>query len=202
MRQRKTRAPCPKCRLHEERCICAQIPRLQLRTKLSLVIHAKELKRTTNSGMLAHHALLNSQVIVRGQDRQKTDLSPLLDPDYTPLFFYPGEDAVELNEDFVKSLCEPANLIVPDGNWRQAGKVRLRHPELKQVQAVKISAKNEAIHHLRREHLLEGMSTLQAIAYAFGSLEGEEVFRALNSLYEAKLHATLQGRGIIPAGEM
>jgi DTW domain-containing protein YfiP len=198
MRQRKTKAPCAKCRLHPERCICAQIPSLDLKTKVSLVIHAKELKRTTNSGLLAHHALLNSQVIVRGLEKQKTDLSLLLDPGYTPLFFYPSDDAVELSEDFVHALQKPVHLIVPDGNWRQAGKVRQRHPELSEVRAVKISVKNEGLYHLRREHMIEGMSTLQAIALALGFFEGLDVYRALHSLYEAKLHATLRGRGVIP----
>jgi DTW domain-containing protein YfiP len=198
MRQRKTKAPCAKCRLHPERCICAQIPSLNLKTKVSLVIHAKELKRTTNSGLLAHHALINSQVIVRGLEKQKTDLSALLDPSYTPLFFYPSEDAIELNEDFVHSLKKPVHLIVPDGNWRQAGKVRQRHPELSEVQPVKISAKNEGLYHLRREHRAEGMSTLQAIALALGCFEDEDVYRSLNSLYEVKLHATLRGRGVSP----
>jgi DTW domain-containing protein YfiP len=196
MRRRKTKAPCAKCRLHPERCICARIPSLDLKTKVSLVIHAKEIKRTTNSGLLAHHALFNSQVIVRGLEKQKTDLSPLLDPGYTPLFFYPAEEAVELSEDFIRALQKPAHLIVPDGNWRQAGKVRQRHPELAEIQAVKISAKNEGRHHLRREHMAEGMSTLQAIALALGRLEGPDVFRALQDLYEAKLHATLRGRGV------
>jgi DTW domain-containing protein YfiP len=160
MRQRKTKAPCAKCRLHPERCICAQIPSLNLKTKVSLVIHTKELKRTTNSGLLAHHALLNSQVIVRGLEKQKTDLSLLLDPGYTPLFFYPTEDAIELDENFVRMLQKPV--------------------------------------HLRREHMAEGMSTLQAIALALGFFEGPDVYRSLHSLYEAKLHATLRGRGVKP----
>jgi DTW domain-containing protein YfiP len=201
MRQRKTKAPCVKCRLHPERCICAQIPSLNLETKVSLVIHAKELKRTTNSGLLAHHALLNSQLIVRGLEKQKTDLSLLLDPGYTPLFFYPTEDAIELDENFVRTLQKPVHLIVPDGNWRQAGKVRQRHPELSEVQAVKISANNKELYHLRREHMAEGMSTLQAIALALGFFEGPDVYRSLHSLYEAKLHATLRGRGVKPITE-
>lgn len=200
MRQRKTKEPCKVCRLHPERCICARLPRLNLKTKVSLVIHAKELKRTTNSGSLALQALVNSEMFVRGEGREALDLSPALDPAYTPLLFYPSEDALELNDEFVERLTKPAHLIVPDGNWRQAGKVRGRHAELKNVQTVKITAKNEAVQHLRREHFAEGMSTLQAIAYALRFLEGENVYQSLNFLYQAKLHATLRGRGINPIG--
>lgn len=198
MRRRKTKAPCEGCRLHPDRCICFDLPVLDLKTRVSLVIHAKELKRTTNSGSLALRALRNGEMYVRGEGSAKLDLSPLLDPAYVPLFFYPSEDAVELSEEFAGSLGKPVHLIVPDGNWRQAGKVRHRHPELKGVQTVKITAKNESLQHLRREHFPEGMSTLEAIARALRFFEGEEVYQSLNFLYQAKLKATLRGRGIAP----
>lgn len=198
MRKRKTKEPCEVCRLHPERCICDVLPQLALKTKVSLIIHAKELKRTTNSGSLALKALVNSEMYVRGEGTGKLDLSKLLDQSYIPLFFYPSEDAVELTQEFVEGLEKPVHLIVPDGNWRQAAKVQKRHPELHGVQAVKITAKNESLQHLRREHFAEGMSTLQAIACALKFIEGENVYQSLDFLYQAKLKATLRGRGIAP----
>jgi hypothetical protein len=39
------------------------------------------------------------------------------------------------------------------------------------------------------------MATLQAIAYALGILEGEEVKQKLLELYRHKLEQTLRGRG-------
>lgn len=193
-RKRKTVAPCEVCRMHLERCICAAIPRLELRTKLALVIHAKEVKRTSNTGLLAAHALMNSQVFVRGL--APLDLSSALTPDYRSLLFYPCDEAIELTREFVAADPRPIQLMVPDGNWRQASKVAIRHPELAPLPRVKISALNTAVHHLRREHTPEGMSTLEAIARALRVIEGEDVFAALYRLYQAKLTATLEGRGI------
>ena len=133
-RQRKTKDPCAVCFLHKDRCICHAIPLLDLQTRVCLVIHAKELKRTTNTGRLALQALKNSEMHVRGEGKEKLDLSEILDPVYQPLLLYPSDDAVELDADFVASLKKPVLLIVPDGNWRQASKVHHRHQELDQAE--------------------------------------------------------------------
>jgi DTW domain-containing protein YfiP len=191
-RKRKTKDPCEICFLHRERCICSLIPKLILKTKVSLVVHAKELKRTTNTGRLALEALVNSQMFIRGLELETLNLSSILTEQYETYLLYPSDDARDIsNLTFQKNV----QLIVPDGNWRQAGKVHLRHPELKDVPRVKISKKNMASQHLRKEHRDEGMSTLEAIALALGAIEGDEVEMRLMELYRAKLSATLESRG-------
>ncbi len=194
-RKRKTKDPCPECFLHKDRCICAVIPSLDLKTRLCLVVHAKELKRTTNTGRLAVKALKNSEMRIRGVEGENLDLSDLINPQYRPVMFYPADDAEELNQAFVKADPRPILLIVPDGNWRQASKVHYRHHELKDVQRVKISTPNTAKLHMRVETTQEGMATLEAIATAMGIIEGKEVGDIMMALYNAKLEKTLEGRG-------
>ncbi len=194
--QRKTQDPCENCFLHRERCLCDFIPRLETKTKISLVIHAKELRRTTNTGLLATKALVNSQILVRGADNGRLNLSELLNPMYRPILFFPAEGAEELNLDFVSQSELPIHLIVPDGNWRQASKVHHRHPELKDIPRVMIKLPNTDTHHLRAESTPEGMATLQAIAHALGVIEGEFVKQKLLELYHLKLERTLLGRGV------
>lgn len=197
-RKRKTKDPCLDCGLHKNLCICKSIPTLNLKTKICLVIHKKELKRTTNTGRLAIQSLSNSELRIRGEeDRRTLDLSDLLIPSYRTFLFYPSEDAVELNAELVSESPLPIQLIVPDGNWRQASKVHTRHPELKDIPKVKISANNTAVNHLRAEHSAEGMATLQAIAQALEIIEGPQVAAPLQKLYELKLKHTLIGRGLI-----
>lgn len=201
LRKRKTKLPCPRCGLNLKLCICELIPTLNLATRVLLVVHAKELKRTTNSGRLALHALTNSAIRIRGVIGENLDLTGDLTPDYQSVLFYPSEDASELNAEFMQSLRRqvqlPVQLIVPDGNWRQAAKVATRHPELQYLPRVKITTPNTARHHLRAESTEYGMSTLEAIAKALGVIEGPEAELALTKLYRAKLSATLKGRGII-----
>lgn len=163
------------------------------------MIHHRELKRTTNSGKLATEALTNSEVRVRGVPGETLDLTDLQSGPYQNLLFFPSDDAHELTADYVRARREldprPFQLIVPDGNWRQASKVSRRHSELKDVPRVKISAINTAKSHLRTEHMPEGMSTLEAIARAFHYLEGDSVGQALQDIYRLKLQQTLIGRG-------
>ncbi|MGE0631752.1 MAG: tRNA-uridine aminocarboxypropyltransferase [Pseudobdellovibrionaceae bacterium] len=195
-RKRKTKDPCQKCFLHKSLCLCGFIPSINLKTKVSLVIHAKELKRTTNTGRLALHALTNSEMRVRGATQVQLDLSDLLDSSYRTLFFYPSDDAIPLTKEFVLSDPRPIQLIVPDGNWRQASKVQSRHPELRDVPRIKMAVADPSSQHMRAEHKEAGMATLQAIACALGEIEGEEVKNTLLSLYTLKLERTLKGRGV------
>ncbi len=196
VRKRKTLDPCSRCFLHKERCICSQIPRLDLKTKLSLIIHHRELKRTTNTGRLAVEALVNSEMHIRGKENEALDLSPILSNEYETYVLYPADDAVDLEN--LKPF-KPVQLIVSDGNWRQAGKLHRRQSELKDIPRIKISQKNLSTENLRREHFMEGFSTLEAIAIAIGHFEGEAVKGQLMALYQAKLQATLAGRGLKPS---
>lgn len=180
------------CFLHLQRCICSSIPKIELKTKLTLVIHHRELKRTTNTGRLAVQALVNSEMHVRGKEGEALQAASLLSADYEPYILYPSEDAVDLES--LKPL-KPVQLIVSDGNWRQAGKLHRRHEELKNIPRVRISQKNLARYNLRNEHFAVGFSTLEAIAIAIGHFEGDSVKDQLIALYRAKLKATLAGRG-------
>ncbi len=197
-RKRKCKKPCLECGLHKDLCICVLIPSLTVKTRLCLVIHHRELKRTTNTGRLAVKSLTNSEMRVRGErETGPLDLSDLLIPKYRTLLFFPHDDARELNSQLVSESDLPIQLIVPDGNWRQASKVSGRHPELKNIERVKISTPNAAEKHLRAEHFEVGMSTLQAIAMAYGVIEGKSIEFELLKVYNAKLNNTLKGRGEI-----
>ncbi len=200
-RQRKTQDPCVRCRMHKNYCICKDIPNLDVSTYLTLVIHAKELKRTSNTGSLAILALSQSEMIIRGLDHQALDLTKFLKSSHDPVLFYPGPGSLDL-KDFLhqrssssKDPQKPIQLIVPDGNWRQASKVASRHPEIQSLPRVQITQTNLATHHLRKEHFEEGMSTLEAIACAYELLEGPWVGDKLKELYQLKLRRTLQARG-------
>lgn len=131
---------------------------------------------------------------VRGRTSDRLDLSSILSPAYENYVLFPADDAMNLED---LNPTKPVQLIVSDGNWRQASKLNTRHPELSHLPRVKISAANTARYHLRKEHFNEGLSTLEAIALAFRTLEGEKVGESLMALYQRKLKATMQGRGLI-----
>jgi len=195
--RKKTKDPCPICYLTRTLCICDSIPTLDLKTRVCLIVHVNEVKRSSNTGRLALRALVNSEMRVRGETREALDLRDLLTDRYRTFLFYPSVDAVELDHELVAQDETPIQLIVPDGTWRQASKVRSRHHELKDVPRVKISAPDRSNFHLRAQHRLDGMATLQAVAHALGVIEGDLVKAQLMKLYDAKVERTLIGRGLL-----
>ena len=192
----KAKERCSVCDSSLTLCMCAVLPRLDLRTKITLVIHHRELARSSNTGLLALRALVNSELRVRGESRDTLDLSDLLSPCYRTLLFFPSAAAVELDRELVGQDPRPIQLIVPDGTWRQARKIHSRHPELRDIPRVKISTPNHATFQLRAQSRPEGMATLQAIASALGIIEGGPVAAQLMKLYRARLDRTLSARGL------
>ena len=199
-RQSQPNERCESCGVSAAACLCDVVPRIEVRTKVCLVIHHRELSRSSNTGLLAIRALLNSEVRVRGEKREALDLKELLTARYRTFLFYPSADAVELNEALVLQDSRPIQLLVPDGTWRQARKINSRHPELRDLPRVKVSTPNNSIFQLRAQSRPERMATLQAIAEGLGILEGDVVRAQLMKLYQTKIERTLKARGIILIG--
>jgi DTW domain-containing protein len=197
MGQRTTKEPCGICAASRTSCLCDVVPRIELRTKVCLVIHHRELSRSSNTGLLALRALVNSEMRIRGEGREALDLKDLITLQYRTFLFYPSGDAAELDEALVMQESTPIQLLVPDGTWRQARKIHSRHLELRNLPRVKISKPNNSTFQLRAQTRPERMATLQAIAQGLGIIEGDLVRAQLMKLYHAKIDRTLKARGIL-----
>lgn len=195
--QRKIKEPCEICAASRHACLCDMLPRMELRTKICLIIHHRELSRSSNTGLLALRALVNSEMRIRGEGREALDLKDLLTSQYRTFLFYPSSNAVELDKALVMQETKPIQLLVPDGTWRQARKIHSRQRELRDLPRVKLSAPNNSVFQLRAQSQPERMATLQAIADGLGIIEGDRVRAHLMKLYHAKIERTLKGRGII-----
>jgi DTW domain-containing protein len=193
---------CAQCRMHKSLCVCALIPRIETRTRLLLVIHRAEDRKPTNTGRLAAACLVNSEVVVRGHAAELAE--PLrLAPGSQPVLLYPAEDAVPL-VDLAPSLGPDVTLIVPDGNWRQASKVRARVPGMREVPCVTLpaSAAKPSVYRLRSEAHAHGLATIEAIARAMAILEGPHVEEALELPFRAMVERTLWARGDLEAEDV
>ena len=197
-RRNNAASRCVRCRMHSSLCVCALIPMLTTRTHLVLVIHRAEDRKPTNTGRLAAEAMPNSRVIVRGRETEPQDDFGWAEGT-RPLFLFPHEDAVPLSTlATVPGDDRPVTLIVPDGNWRQASKVRNRVAGMRDVPCVSLPIGEPSIYRLRSEAHPFGLATLEAIARSLRVLEGDagpEVERALLHVFRAMVERTLWSRG-------
>jgi DTW domain-containing protein YfiP len=188
--------------MHGSLCICALIPQIETRTRLVLVIHRYEDRKPTNTGRLAAECLSNSEVVVRGhEDRPSGPLA--LPADMQPVLLFPHEDAMPIEH--LALSRSPVALVVPDGTWRQASKVRARLPGLRDVPCVALPQGAPSAYRLRFDAHAEGLATIEAIARALAVLEGERgeaVRRALERVFNAMVERTLWARGSVESAEV
>jgi DTW domain-containing protein len=112
---------------------------------------------------------------------------------------YPSPEALPLDQlvPELRADGRAITLVVPDGNWRQASKVRQRVPWLHGLRCAVLPSAMPSQYRLRTEAHSHGLATLEAIARAFGILEGSEVQVALERVFAAMVERTLWARGSI-----
>jgi DTW domain-containing protein len=186
---------CARCYMRQEKCICAHIPTLENKTRLTVIMHHRESYKTTNTARLAHLSLANSQIVLRGLPHQPIDFAPIWNSEKEePLFLTLSERSEVLTPALLENIHKPVHLIVPDGNWRQATKMGKREKALQDVRWVKLPPGAPSRYRLRHEHLEEGMATLEAIARALGIIEGSHLQVPLEQIFELMVERTLETR--------
>ena len=188
--------------MHATLCVCALVPRLETRTRLALLLHLREASKPTNTGQLAARCLPGSTVALIGDQARPATL-PAIAADEQPLLLYPAADAVSI-EAYAAS-ARPIVLIVPDGSWRQAHKMRRRIPGLAAIPCVILPEAGATEYRLRSEHHAGGLATFEAIARALRVLEGDAgpaVEAALMALFRVMVERTLWLRGQLADGEL
>lgn len=178
--------------MHATLCVCALVPRLVTRTKLVLLIHRIEARKPTNTGLLAARCLTTSEVVVRGHEGAPSS-SVVAAPGSDVVLLFPHPEARPLAE--YAAHGRPITLVVPDGTWRQASKVRQRVPGLDAAPCATLPHDAPSLYRLRAEAHGHGLATMEAIARAMGILEGPAVREALERVLRAMVERTLWARG-------
>ncbi len=173
--------PCPRCFLDDGLCLCAEIPRVETRTAFLILRHVNEARRRTNSGRIAALAMPKCEIV---DNRERRDMTGFEPPPGSWLLFPGGDTAA-------KDAAPPATVIVLDGTWREAKRLFLRTPALHRLPRVPILPAAPA-DHLRRPPP-GGLATLEAIACAVQSLDGDAPARALHELFALFVKRSLEG---------
>ena len=180
---------CDRCRINKALCFCDHILKHQTLTRISIIMHHREEHLTSNTAKLATMTLENSTIYPRGLPEAPFSLGLLnLEAGTLPLYLFPDDDAIELNDEFKIAHPGPYHLIIPDGTWGQAIKVRRREPGLSEILCVKLSDEIKGEYKLRRGVREDGVCTFEAIAHALQVLESEDLsndllrqFRIMNN---------------------
>jgi len=183
---RKTSKKCPVCRLFESICICGDIVKFDLRTRVTLLLHVKEYGRTTNTGKIATLMLTNSKTVIVGAPEGEIEQKDVTAGGYENLVLFPHASNV-LDGTFVSALNRPVNLIVPDGNYHQAVKMT-RSELLSGVKRVRLPSGQKGEYGLRDSKDPEKVSTIEAVIKAIEILEKgpvvAEMYRIFRKMVE------------------
>lgn len=185
---------CSQCYMRLEMCICKLIPSINNQTLVSVIMHHRESYKTTNTARLACMALNNSRILLRGLKEEPLDLKNIHDNEYQSVLLTLNERSELLTSQLVKSFKKKIQLIVPDGNWRQANKMGNREKFLQNIPWVKLAPGLKSCYQLRREHHPEGLSTLEAIARALSVIETPEIEDQLMTFFKIMVARTIATR--------
>lgn len=186
---------CLTCRVNNHFCVCEFIKPFNIQTNVSLIVHVRELKLTSNTAQFAKMLLpSNADITIRGRVYETFAPTEILKRSGRPLFLYPHEDAHELGDEFKEKFPGPYHLVIPDGNWQQARKVRQREKLLSDIPAVKLPTGIVSEYGLRKAQHPEWVSTFEAMAHALGILEDQDITQRLMEFFRVWVKRTEQSR--------
>lgn len=160
-------------------------------------MHHRETHLTSNTANLAKLTLQNSEILLRGlPDKPFSAASLNLNPDENPIYLFPHEGAIELNDEFMKENCNKKfHLIVPDGSWSQAVKFYRREEGLAGIQCVMVPPGKPGKYKLRKSSDENRLSTFEAITRALGILEkSPELQKEMEEIFDTMVSSVVRGR--------
>lgn len=187
MSPRHSQAPrCPRCMFRGEPCLCPEVPRVRPALEITIVRHAAELRKQSNSARWAALAL-DCEVIDYAATSAPFEGRSLGDLRGAWLLF-PGTGNTATAE-------APRRLIVPDGTWQQARRIVARVGELARLPRLTLAPREGR--RLRRAPG-DGMSTLEAIAEALARCGEPAPAGQLRALHRAAIEKVERARGWLP----
>lgn len=194
---------CKLCLLRKELCICSLIPRLEISSFVTLLMHVREREKPTNTGRLVHQCLPGSEIRWRGEmDRTPLNLEGLPQEGKVAWLLTLSDGSVPITPEMVAAEKSPIHLIVPDGTWSQASRLASMLSKTQPWKKVHLISDAPSEYRLRVEHLADGMSTFEAVARCLGVIHGKEVRERMEEIFRIMTDRLLYARGTLPASKV
>ncbi len=199
---RRRARTCNGCLMPQAFCVCRVMEKETVATRITVVVHFSDVTRKTNTGKLIPTVLTNSEVLVRGTREAPLDITRALQPRHHNVLLFPSADSLAMTPAYLESIEKPLNLIVPDGNWNQAGKMEKREKKLAHLQRVHLEIGKPSSYRLRTAAHANWISTFEAVARSLGIVESPALQKKLEYFFHVFVERLLYLKGRIPGDEV
>jgi len=185
------RETCARCLRPTRVCWCAHLPTLETRSRVVFLQHPREADVAIGTARMAHLCLPRSELHVGVTWQGSRALASIhADPSRPPALLYPGEGATDMLAEPPKG---PITLRVVDWTGATAKKTAKANPELAALPRYAIAPPSPGNYRIRREPDERYVSTIEALSYVLGALEGDpERFRRLLQPFDAMVETQLE----------
>jgi DTW domain-containing protein YfiP len=179
--------------------LCGEILPKKIETKLILITQWAEWWRASNTGRLVKLMIPETTILLRGDPGALPMKAYDISDFENPVLLFPGANAFSLTHEYAASLNRPITLFVPDGTWREAGRVVRRTPFLRGVSKTQLINLPPSRYRLRKKGRVGTVSTLESVAYVLEVLEGREIAESLMRLFDKFVEIRFRKRQRAPS---
>ncbi|MBA5639485.1 DTW domain-containing protein [Duganella sp. LX20W] len=177
------RAMCVACLRAQSACICRWVAQCDNAVDLLILQHPMEVVNAKGSARLLHLSLARSRLEVGEMFAPETLAQWLTADGRRPVLLYPetveaGGPVMAPGAPFDAAWCaqpERLRLVVLDGTWRKSRKMLYLNPALQSLPRLPLRDTPPSHYLIRKAHLPDQLSTLEATCYALQQLEGRPV---------------------------
>ncbi len=179
---------CTTCLRAHSACICQWITSVAHCAEVLILQHPMEVDNAKGSARLLHLSLKNSRMVT-GEVFDENVLQDLLTAPSSlaphavmhPVLLYPEGSHDQVPSLYTppllcpEQLMQPAQirLVVIDGTWRKSRKMLYLNPLLQQLPRLPLQDTQVSRYRIRKAHLPNQLSTLEATCVALGQLEAD-----------------------------
>jgi len=169
---------CAACLRAQSACICGWIAPHVPQVEVLILQHPLEVHQAKGSARLLHLSLAGSQLAV-GECFDPAQLDAMLAGPRRNILLYPDTPADQAPGMLRAAALDPAwlrhpqglRLIVLDGTWRKSRKMLYLNPALQSLPRLPLRQTPASHYLIRKAHLPDQLSTLEATVYALEQLE-------------------------------
>lgn len=204
--QRRFKAErCVDCGLHAQLCVCAERPRIELRTKIIVLQNNKERNKPTNTGRMLPQVLVGCELYYVGVRDVEFDSAPLLRSDHDYLLIFPrisdpeGEapelapvlDAATFERRRAARPDATQTIVLLDGTWAQCSRMSRRLDVLANMQAFALPEGPPSHWGVRTPSEPSRISTFEAAVRVVELAEGREPAGRMQAYFDRVAAAML-----------